>query len=263
MTKQKNSLKMYGDEPELIDKIVDHSGFQWVTKNSSNIFYGVLTIIALLFVLYRMGASDQVKAENDYFTAAKDYQTFASSGDDAANAGDQQDALRNLEGILARRPELNSKYDALIVQELLIQGDAQKAQPLAMQTFKRTEKNNLPLYQDFAKITLLISSGDYKAALEKSKVLKQNIDSSKPETVGHTLIAYNLLRIPLLEEMLGNDQEAINAWKEIKSYLYAENENPKLLDTRTIFDNLFAEGSVSLKNFIDYNVQKTEKKSAK
>jgi len=262
MTKEKISLKMYQEKPPLLDTIIDHAAFKWITKNSKNIFYGLLTLMALLFVIYRMSANDQLKAENDYFTAAKDFNTFSERADSNTDVATQEQAFRNLEKILTKRPELNSKYDALLAQALLIKDRPQDAIPYAERTLARTAKENLPIYQEFSNATLLIAQGNFNEALQHSGNIKLKIDTIRKadnpnKEVGETLYAYNLIRIPLLEKQLGNTSNELAAWENLKAYLYENQEehSPELRETRVIFDNLFAEGSVSLKNYIDYRVQ--------
>ncbi|MEC7839246.1 MAG: hypothetical protein VX777_04310 [Chlamydiota bacterium] len=270
MTKEKLSLKMFEEKPDLSDSILEHDAFKWVVKNGNNIFYALITFIALLFIVYRMSANEQVRAENDYFTATKDFNTFARSGD--ADSSAQEQALINLEEVLKRRPELNAKYDALIAQELLVKDKPLTAMPFAERTLSRTSQENLSLYQEFANATLLIATEKYSEALELSNKLKAQIESTRKSessklptentltatgSVGETLYVYNLIRIPLLEKQLGNRVSELSSWEFLNGYLYQnqESQSPELRETRIIFDNLFSEGSVSLKNFIEHRIQ--------
>ncbi len=138
-----------------------------------------------------MSANDQAKAENDYFKAASDFSLFTKVGPQSPSP-EQQAAFEQLTKILDSRKELHSKYDAEIAQTLMIQNRPEEAVPFAERTLARVSKNNLPLYTDFAKITLLIEDKNYEAALAKSKELKEKLLLKNEEEAISNLSAINL-----------------------------------------------------------------------
>lgn len=252
MNKKKPSSLELNELNTLTETVAEHPIFQWIMKNSSNIAFGAMLAAALLFFGYRTSANNNSQAEIDYFNAQNDYQIFAGQNERPATAEGRDEALQDLKAILAKRPELKTKYEALIAQELLIQGKASEAQDHMNRVFKRTAADNLPLYTAFSKISLLIGQAEYATALEESKALEQKIAG---ETSGHdaSLRIYNLLRIAILEQQLGNREGELEAWKNFKAYaLNTETATSHGQQTASLLmQNLFAEGNASITSYIE------------
>lgn len=252
MNKKKASPAEVNAFPSCMDSLTEHPFFQWITKNGSTIALGLLLIASLLFFVYRTSANKNYQAEADYFNAENDYQIFSGQNERPATPAAREEALHDLQTILARRPELKTKYDALIAQSLLIQGKADESQKFMAEVFKRTAQDQLPLYTSFAKISLLIGQADYTAALEQSKALDQQMNS-ETSTYGDALRAYNLLRIAMLEQQLNHPKEELEAWKNFKAYaLDNGNETNNTRQTASfMLQNIFAEGNATLINYIE------------
>lgn len=253
MAKNKLNVIMEPKEPTLADHLSDHPSFQWAAKNATNILAGVALLFAVLFFLYRMSANDQTKAENDYFTAAKDFTTFVTA-DTAVTPLEREEAFNQLNEVLTRRPNLQEKYDAMIAQALLTKERADEATPFATRTFKRISKDNLPLYVDFAKITLLIGEKNYAQALSSTKILKEQLNKTTQDNGITTLSTYNLIRLAMLEKALDHKAEELQAWEELNATLYTPEAmlSTNANEQRTLFENLFSDGNLSLKNYIDH-----------
>jgi hypothetical protein len=263
MAKNKLSVIIDPKESTLADHVSDHPAFHWVAKNATNILAGVALVFAILFFIYRMSANDQTQAENDYFTAAKDFNAFVSQEADITPL-QREESFLQLTEVLTRRPDLNSKYDAMIAQALLTGERTDQAIPFADRTFKRTAKDNLPLYQDFAKITLLIGQQNHEQALSQTKELKTQLNKNTQDDKITTLYTYNLLRLAMLENVLDHKAEELLAWEELNNALYTPEAMLSVTsnEQRTLFENLFSDGNLSLKNYIDHRetMLKTEMK---
>lgn len=236
-------------ELSFAEQVSNHPTFQWAIKNTTNILSGVLLFIAVIFFLYRIGANDRTKAENDYYTAANAFNSVVTPPKNATPA-ERQENLEKLDKTLAIRPDLHSKYDAMVAQALLIQDHPQEAAPFAERTFNRVSKDNLPLYTEFAKITLMIEQKDYAQALSKSKQLKELLAKNSDTTA--ILSTYNLLRLALLEKTLNKKSEELQAWQELSNALLPTQTTLTFGDEQRLhFENLFTEGNLSLKSYIE------------
>ena len=242
---------------------MDYSKFDWLKKNSNYIFYLGVTIVVLLIFIYRAGYQDHIQKEGVYFAAEKEFQTFIDTESEKSDKSLREDSLKSLKNILIRHPDLNSKYDAPIAQALLIEQIPSEANIFAERVISRTKNNKMDYYDNFGKITFLIANNRYEEALNKSKELKEELDillNNQDVSDVDSLYAYNLLRIPLLEESLGKNEEALSSWKALKNYLY-EDSSPSFSrrETKLMFDSLFAEGEISLKGFIEIQENKLKK----
>ncbi len=245
-----SSLKMYR-EVSFLENVLNRSEFRQIVKHSSTIFYGLILAALLLLFFYRNGLEEKAKAESDYFTAEKDFRTFNEIPVTEEERISEEEAFIDLKNILAVRPELHGKYDAGLTEALIIKNRPEEALSFAKGAIARTEKNGLHDYTEFAKITLAITSGDLPGALQKSLLLKQTIEKS--ENSSGKLYAYNLLRIVTLMEETGNP-EIESARKELFDFFYgdASPDHPIATpETRTAFENLFAEGNITFKSYLD------------
>lgn len=261
MNKSKLSVIHDEDPLSLADQITNHHFFEWVTKNGVNLLFGVMLLFSLLFFLYRMSASDRIKAENDYLLAAKEYTTFLSLDGKATTPLAREEAFKGLEAIVERRPDMAAKYDALIAQALIARQEVDRALPFAKRTFQRTRGDHLPLYRDFAEATLLLSQNKGDEALAKSRDLAASIVEKGEKEEMAILYTYNLLREAMLQQSAGNREAELQAWQKLDNSLYTTDAmlSNKGNELRAIFESLFSEGNVSLKNYIDYREKALQK----
>jgi len=254
-------------ESDLLHGMEDNPFVQWITDNVQKIFYTFAGAFILLFALYFWLSSGSAKAETDYYNATQDFQTFqnASDSDDPVA---QKAAFDKLNQILTRRPDLHAKYDGLIAQTFLNRNEVNEAKPFADATLSRVSKDHLPLYIEYAQITLLIEQNQYSEALKRSVALKgqmtqlatQGEKEKQKRTFGDSLFAFNLLRIAMLEQKAGTPQEERNSWEEWKKYTTGTG-NVQGIDSKSFFAvaNLFSEGQISLNSYIDARLQQLSK----
>jgi acetyl/propionyl-CoA carboxylase alpha subunit len=242
---QDTQLSLDGEHPVLLF-IQD---FGWM------ILAAIAALAGLLVLVYRLSFASSAQSENDFGNATTAFQRFQETylTDEAASKA----ALTQLNDLMLRHPDLHGKYDAVIAQTLLYGSEKQTAQPYMQRTFLRVQKDNTPVYSNFAYLTSLIENGDYEQALVESKGLQERLEQklAEPENqqkeFGNTLIAFNLLRIATLARQLGIPKEESQAWQDLWSYL----TKPESQDIRNRFSSI-ASGEISLFDYIEMRKSK-------
>lgn len=250
------------DEPKTtyLDFLDEGQITDWLADNGKKILYGLASLIALLIIIYAISSGQHSKAEQDYLQAANDYASFSKSYN-INNPAPSADSLNHLNSLMAKYPELHAAYDAGLAQTLLNRSQVEEAQPYALASLKRVKTNHLTYYNEYAENTLLISQQHLKEALEKTLALQQKMQNDlelneSARSFGDELFAFNLLRIAMLQQELGNNVAERQAWQEWKNYAGLNgnaqmhgNVNP--LAFRTIIQGLTI-GSISLADYISY-----------
>ncbi len=226
-------------KPHITEILNEHPLIQWIVDNRRSLLYIFVGVIAAIILITRfsMGApgqkeADLIKAETEFVNIQR-----AILGVDTDLS--QNEAITKLHQLLSKYPELNSKYDAPIAQAFIAAGKANDAQTYADQSLKRTGSNHLPLYQDFARTSLFIEKEQYQEALTQAQKLKTVLQDQTPKS---TLFAYNLLRIALLQQALGNKNEELKTWQEWNSYSNS--------DAFKLINNQLESGGIKLSDYI-------------
>lgn len=235
MAPKKGSSKHPIDEKEdLATRITEHPYFQWFVARRHYIPYVSLAILLVIFLAFKFFTGKAAKTESNYLLAENYFSMIQRSIRSETGTGNREQALTKLKTITDSYPELHSRYDGLIAQLLITQGDSAGARPYADRTFSRTAQNKLPYYSDFSHTTLLIANDQHQQALEKAIALKdlliehaaQNKADPQILNFGDSLFAYNLLRIAMLKKELGSPEEELQAWKEWKQYARIDDQSP-------------------------------------
>lgn len=221
----------------------DNPLIQWLFQYSRYLLWILLGAIILLWAIYRFAAGNHTTIEKDYLEANRLFQTFAGATSGEAAAG--QTALDNLQTILEKHPEWQAKYDGLIAQVLINQGDASRASDYANRAFNRTSADS-PYYTTYSQTTLLIGQKKFQEALSEAQTLQQQLVEKKTEQMGPILTAFNLWRIALLQQELGLKKEELQTWQEWKEF-YNKNRS-SFLDE--MIAN-FTEGKVSVVDYVE------------
>ena len=233
----------------------------WLSYYGKNILYVLAGIIALIVIIYAFSSGMNSKSEQEYIQATNDFNYFSKSYD-AQNPELTQDALKRLNALMSKHPELHANYDGAITQTLLNRDMAEEANSYAIATLARVKSNDLPFYGDYAKATLLMSHKNFQAALEKTQTLQQNmieaLETQTPSTrtFGDELFALNLLRIAMLQQELGESTAELQTWQEWKHYAGLTQSTHKITNVnpqafRSVIQQL-AVGSISLPDYISY-----------
>lgn len=242
----------------LEDAFEEHPFMEWISKHGKNILYGLLAVLCLLFVIFLWLSQGSAEAAVDYKNATVYFQQFEKVTNTPAS---QEENLENLNKILAKYPDLHSKYDGKIAQTLINRNQIEKATPFVNATLLRTRADGLEKYSDFSKITLLISTSQNKEALELSKTLQSKMISEKQKGLsqeGDDLVfAINLLRIAFLQQAIGNVDEETKAWQDWMNYSSLNSAIEPKFDTKAFASaaSIFTDGNISLTDYINSRIQ--------
>ncbi len=223
----------------LADILGENPWIQWISENGRNLLILFLILISLFFVVFQISSNRTTKSELNFINAENDYQRFIAE----TNPAKAQEILTKLNSILTAYPELKPKYDGLIAEKLIIEGNLLPNLEMATSAIERTKSENAPFYTDYSETTLLIAQKKYEEALKKSLALNEALIlnlKSEPETL---LMPFNLLRIGTLQQLLGLQAEELKTWNEWN--LKGDNQSFKNLV------NQFNIEKVSLTNYIE------------
>jgi len=218
---------------------------EWLNQNRGYLAWGILGLVALLFILYRFQAGEIGQAEQDYASAARSVAQLSDK------TGEPQ-ALAELQEILKRRPNLQAKYDGVIAQNLLILGDVENAEPFAERTFKRVSNENVPFYIDYARNSFTIEKGEFDQALAQAQGLKLAMQNGKElHAFGPMLYIFNLIRIGMLQKQLGQQAEEKKSWQELMKLSAGDSRlGISATDLQQVIQHVEERG-ISLANFIE------------
>ncbi len=256
-TKTPTSLNQLNFNEELID----HPVFQWLTKHRLTILYAFIAFVALVAITYHFLSRQNSNAEAVYMQATVDFNRFQDAGLAATEPAARNEAFAQLEGYIKEYPPLHEKYDGLIAETLIIEDKPAEAQQYAQLAFNRTQHNDSPFYIDFAKTSLLMSQKSYASSLAATKVLHDKMQShlvdvqqnSVQLAFGPTLYVFNLIRLAVLQQQLGNNEEELKVWEKLKQL---SNEGKLPFDSTQLQDAfaLFNEGKATLLTYIENRI---------
>jgi predicted negative regulator of RcsB-dependent stress response len=230
------------EKTDFAEILEENEYFRWIAENGKNLGIAFFIIIALFFIGYRLTAGSMANSELQYIQAENDYQRFLSE----QNSATQTERLQKLDSILVTHPELYQKFDGAIAQKLINEGKVTEALPFAKRSLERTEKENAPYFSNYSITTLLIAEKKYEQALQQSLALKQEL--LKNTSNDDLLVAFNLLRIATLQQVLNLETEELGSWDEWK----LANESSQI--SKEAFQkliNYFNQTNVSLINYIE------------
>lgn len=214
----------------------EHPAIQWLYQNGKLISWILVGIVAFIFLLFKWGNIGSGGSGLDYLNAEKSFEQLQK--------GDLE-ALKDLEAILNKHPELHAKYDGLLAQLLLSRGLLEQSQNYANNGFKRTYEANAPFYSTYSENSILIAQGQYQEALTRSELLSQKLQNDSGTDL---LQAMNLLRIASLQAILNLPAEKASL----------ENWINKYGNNQTITNQIqqhFNEGTITLIEYIQARIQ--------
>lgn len=266
-------MKKSTDAPslEVLSNSWDDSPFiQWLSHYGRIGLLILIVLLALVALFYRLAPGGSEKAEKDYFNADIEFQNFEHPISGNSDLLASKEALNRLEAIMKRRPELHAKYDGLIAQTLIFREDMTAATPFANLAMTRTAPENHPFYTDYAQTSLLIGSQQYQEALARAQELQKKMTEALSQTqdinkraFGDTLYAFNLVRIGILQQQQGLNQDELNTWQEWKRLLQQKSEITQAETLSKAFAQQlahFTNNTISLMNYIEAREKILEKK---
>lgn len=189
---------------------------EWLSSNKQTILWIFGGLLALLILAYRLVVSHTESSESDFFRAQTAFAEFQQEGIQPKDQTAAAATLEELDALMKRHPELKPKYEGSLAQTLLISGQAAQAVPYAEDIFNRTKPDHLKLYQDYSKTSLLIAQGKDGEALTQALLLKKTIDEDANQTSDSTLYIFNLIRLAMLHQQLGQKEEELKMWEQIQ-----------------------------------------------
>lgn len=229
------------DIPVSLDELDENPFVEWINKNKSNLIYGFLILIATIFLLYRFMAGTASRNEKDFYAA----DTYGSK---LYVAEDAKDNITKLNEIVARQPELASKYDGTMAQTYLLLNMPEEAKPLMERNLSRIQED--PYSQSSAKISLLVGEGKLKEAYSESLKLKEGIKKANIDSVP-LLYLYNMYRIHSLSLAVAPKEEQK---KNLQEWMDLEKRGLKVGVTPILFNDFMQVlnvGDVSFQNYLN------------
>lgn len=255
MSKKHHTTTDFSETPDILERLKEHPIFDWVVNNTRYLPFIFIALIATIAIGFKFSASRAAKAESNYLLAENYFRRLYKAAPGEQGINGKEEALRKLQEITNKHPELQSRYDGLIAQFLLIEGKEGEAALYAERAINRTKKENLEPYTQFSQATLLMARGQYGEALAMSQKLKKEMldemgEEQSLRDFGNALFAYNLLRIAMLQKELGKAQEELDAWKEWKQYSAESPQNAEAKSFAFIEQNM-QEGSFYLNDYMN------------
>ncbi len=227
-----------------------HQVILWLSSKKKIVLWSLIGLLILLLVSYRITALRTLDAESDFSQAQASFTQLQQAGQmDSKDENKTASAdLEKLVAIMQRYPELEAKYEGPLSQMLLISGQVPQASLFADDVFKRTQSDQLDLYQDYSKTSLLIGEQLYSQALEKAQQLKQRMDQNNAESTNPILYVMNLMRLAALYQALDQTAEELQIWELFQG-------QPHLQETMIATNHAFKAGRISLNQFIENRKQ--------
>lgn len=221
-----------------------HKTILFLMRHRRSLSFGAVALALLLLFAVRYSSSMQSNNQEDYLNAARYFSQTCGEGID------REEALTQLQAIMARHQELHAKYDGDLAQSLLNHDKSCVAKGYAYSIMTRVGQEH-PYANRFTEATFLIAEGSYQKALELARALKSELEERELTEKFETLYAYNLLRIAMLTQEIGSAQEEILAWDELYRKLPQSGaEDGERSAYRQLMQN-FHRGSISLIDYIE------------
>ncbi len=218
-------------EVDIFESIQQNPYFQWIVEKRNWLPYIFLALVVLFVLTFRFFSLQSSKTELDFIVAEKAFLEVKRSLTGEVDEQTRDKAIETLQHLIARYPELNSKYNGQIAQILITQGLNNKAENFVQKSSTNLSKDeDMAYYLIFSNISQLIGQQKYKEALDTALHLKDQLlklpEDSKSDY--DNLFAYNLLRIAILQKEAGNPESELSAWSEWKKYSESEKSPNKL-----------------------------------
>lgn len=168
-----------------------------------------MTLVIIAWTMYSKGQS-----ENDYFRAEEAFQKLTqirSVQDNITNNTDYQE----LEAILVRHPELHQRYDGPLAQTFLRLGEVPLAISYADKALKQLSSEDLPFFEEYSKIALLIAQGNDREAFKRATFLQKRLNEENVSS-RRVLGLFNEIRLAALMQRLAVKPEELKLWREVQ-----------------------------------------------
>ncbi|MCB1118626.1 MAG: hypothetical protein KDK65_01560 [Chlamydiia bacterium] len=179
MKQKKRQTEIVLDESPFAHQLAD-----FFRRHGQSLLITGAVIVCLLVASLWLSSRETTDALADY-TQAETLSTQISQG---------KGSVTDLIALVQERPEIAPSYDATIIRQLLVDGNATQATDWANRKFARLSDEHIPHYLSFSRISLLISQGHTQEALEKAQELLASLGDQP------LLYAFTLLQIDSLNK---------------------------------------------------------------
>lgn len=184
--------------------------FDWIKRNRNTLLNSALALIALVVLATRFFL------KSDPFPSRQTESLYENWIQDPQSDEETLQALRSA--------TLSFEQSARIAQQLIVQGEGQKAEPFAKIPLDHLH-SILPEYAEFAENGLKVASGKFEEAFSRAMQLKEQLQmQGKEETL---LYGFNLLRLTSLSRQLQKEDSQVS--QELEKFLAGGNEPAHLL----------------------------------
>ena len=228
------------------ESLAEHPFVQWFSQNGRTLLWAFLGAIFIFLIYYRFTGGEKA-TESEYIQAENDFRALSK---ETSPEPAKEEVYKRLASLLEKHPELQAKYDGPLAQILLNHHDLPLAKEPANRTFARIESNHLEFQENYARTSFLIGEKNYAEALSQALQLKEQLLAEKnPADFGKMLYLFNLLRIAIMNQLLGHQAEEYLAWQAFKeSPLQKAGVDPQTFNKMI---TQLGDGKDSLLNYIE------------
>ncbi len=199
----------------------------WLQEKQRHFFYGVIIVVAALFIAFQLFGKFHKPKDNYYLNANTAFEKWMAQGE----------ALENVLTAIDNHPELETKFGALIAEKYISQNEGEKAEVFAKGVLQRVLKQT-PEHAAFSHCSLLITKGNLQQAFEQSLSLQKSLGKTS------LLYGFNLVRITSLCRALEYNEQEQMMLSDLNQFL---NEHS---DAAIILSDCFKEGEIALSDYI-------------
>ena len=188
----------------------EHPVVVWIAERRKELLWGFLVLVLLVMGIIRFATRTDLQTETDYISAQNDLTSIVQPRGVRLTFEEKEAALGRIQSIVSRHPDLRAKYDGTVAQILLAFDQPEQAAPYLERALSRTTDKELPLFAEFSNLSLTAQEKKLEETPNQSLALKNSLDNVQDSS----LYAYNLLRIGLTANSLGDKEETKRAFKE-------------------------------------------------
>jgi hypothetical protein len=220
---------------------LDHPVFNWIQQNGQILAWTGAALLLLGAASFYFWGGKEREARRDYLAAEQNFLLLTDPSKTSKES--QAKALAALESFLTKYPELQARYDGVIAQFLMAQGQCNKSAQYENRTLSRTIQAVPASFQSYARTSLLICNQEYEKALTAALQLDREISDKTSSLSG-----LNQWRIATLYQLLGKKKEELIAWQNLQQRADVAFQQLK-------------DGQVSLMDYIETRIKSLEAQS--
>lgn len=198
---------------------------EWLMTNRRMVAASCIALLIVIIGGVWMLQSRSGRQFKDFETAdilAEDLQKSNQplEGGDASQS--QQQMLTQLKELTDSYSLLQPRFDSLIAQEMLLQGNTKELDPYAKRSVERLKALGLTDFAAFSEVSRLTGLENYKEALKKALELKESLAAKKQDANAkpqYVLEGFLLLHIASLNQKLEQQEAMLQSVIELKEHL--------------------------------------------